>query len=169
MAREYYKVHENLGVKRKLRATFAVVLVTGAGSSFIRKSAIPENLWTHIRRTAQTANIRDANGRRVNIGGIVDLVVEVGMRTEVFQFKVNERLGTDVILGCAFCHTHVEAIRSRQREVELDDRTIIPILKIASARVHQETPSPAAQQYQPSLPHSTDKIKVVTGTELITS
>lgn len=161
MARQNYKVYANLGVTRQSLAKFAVVLDTGAGSSFIRKSAISPKLWVHIRKNTQPTNIRDANGRRVSIEGIIDLVVELGTRTEVVQFKVNERVGTDVILGCDFCDKHVEAIRPRQREVELDDGTRVPIVKAMHARTQREILLPEYQVNEPARQRISDKIGVV--------
>ena len=114
MARRNYKIAAYIGLTRSATSRFAAVLDTGAGSSFIRSSVIPESMHKLIRPLDSELSVRDANNRRVAISGTLNLAVQVGTRTEVVKFNVVERLGTEVILGCDFCDKHVEAIRPRK-------------------------------------------------------
>lgn len=160
MARQNYKVYANIGVTRKALTKFAIVLDTGAGSRFIRPAVIPDRLQRHIPPNPNPNNIRDANGRKVSVDGMIDLVVEIGTRAEVVQFKVNERLGTNVILVCDFCNKYVKEIRMCVREVQLDDGTIIPIIKPATKRVHKMIPLPEPQVYETAKIREINKVKV---------
>ena len=81
----------------------------------------------------ERSNIRDANNRRVQISGTVNLTVRIGNRTENVRFNVVERLGTDVIIGCDYLDKHVEAIRPRKRAIEMDDGTTVPIIRGATS------------------------------------
>ncbi len=110
-------------------SSFASVLDTGAGSSFIRKELIPRTLLDQVKSVSERLDIRDASNRRVSILGKLRLRVRLGGRTEWVHFNVVHNLGTDVILGCDFLDRHVDAIRPRNRLVTLVDGTSVPILR----------------------------------------
>ena len=63
MARRNYKVYANLGITRRDARRFAVVLDTGAESSFIGKDVIDREMWDRIR-PSKKVNIRDANNKK---------------------------------------------------------------------------------------------------------
>ena len=158
MAKRNYKIAAYLGLSRKSTARFVVVLDTGAGSSFIRKSLLTHELQKSIQPLTEEYNVKDANNRRITIEGTINLAVQVGTRFEIVKFNVVERLGTDVILGCDYCDKHVEAIRPRRRIVELDDGTTVPILKKPEGRAKHAVPLPAEQEYVTPKGRPTPKI-----------
>ena len=92
--------------------------------------------------------IKDAGNRNVKIAGKITLTVMLGNRGGSISFYVIERLTTQVILGCHFCDKHVEAIKPRQRLVEMDDGTTVPILR-TSARKANAVPLPPEQEFVP--------------------
>ena len=71
-----------------------------------------------------------------------------------------DTLATSVILGCDFCDRHVEAIRSRQRKVEMNDGTTVPIISKPTARASQSPPLPEEQQFVPLPGKVSNKIQV---------
>ena len=77
----------------------------------------------------EQVRVRDANNRRLNILGTVELNVRIGNRQDKVNFYVVERLATDFILGCDFCYRNVKSIRPRKRLIELGDGTTIPIVR----------------------------------------
>ncbi len=129
MKRQNYRVHAYVGRSSKALTRMTVVIDTGAGSSFIRKDTLPDSIQSAIQPYHLRSNIRDANNRRVQIAGTVKLAVRIGHTTDNINFNVVERLGTEVIIGCDYLDKHVEAIRPRQRRVEMDDGTTVPIVR----------------------------------------
>ena len=76
------------------------------------------------------------------------MTVMLAHRVETISFYVVERLTTQAILGCDFCGKHVEAIKPRQRLVEMDDETNVPILR-TSFRKANAVPLPLEQEFVP--------------------
>ena len=128
MTRQNYRVNALVGPTRHNMASFASVLDTGAGSSFIRKEVLPKQLLDKVRAVHERPDIRDANNNRVSILGTLRLLVQLGSRQDTVTFNVVSNLGTDVILGCDFLDKHVEAIRPRKRLVTLHDGPSVPII-----------------------------------------
>ena len=106
-------------------------------------------------------NVKDANNRRVAIDGTISLAVQVGSRFEIVKFKVVERLGTDVILGCDFCDKYLEATHPRKRPIELHDGTTVPILKRLEGRAKHSVPLPAEQEYIPPKGRSSSRVYTI--------
>lgn len=71
---------------------------------------------------------RDASNRKINTVGVINLAVDIGGRVEMVKFKVVERLALPIIVGCGYCETYVESVKLKQRTLELDDGTAVPIL-----------------------------------------
>ena len=137
-----------------------VVMDTGAGSSFIRKAILPQALLDKIQPLAIRTDIRDANNRRVQIIGTINLVLRIGDRSETVRFNVVERLGTDVIVGCDYLDKNVEAIRPRKRVVELDDGTTVPILGRGTRSKTLQGTIPEEEQLPSKAPRASRKITV---------
>ena len=85
---------------------------------------------------------------------------------EIISFKVFERLAVPVILGWDYCEKHVEAIKPRQRIVELDDGTTVPIIRKPPPRQEGSIPLPEQQEYVPSKRRSSTKIQTTRKTTL---
>ena len=160
LAKRNYKVHANIGFTRRSMARFVTVLDTGASRSFVKKCLLPPSAWRRIKPLRAQVRIRDAGNRSVNICGTIDLVVELGSRLEVVQFNVVEKLAVDIILGCDFCDKHVEAIRPRRSNVELDDGTTIPIIRRPSTGHKDAVPLPEAQEWVRKPRRKSNKISV---------
>ena len=159
MVRRNYKVYANLGITRRQTRRYSVILDTGAGSSFIRKDVLHEKAWKLIRPDPSPIKTKDANNRPIQPVGVVSLAVDIGGRVEVINFKVVERLAVPVILGCDYCDKHVEAIKPRQRFVELEYGTTVPIIRKPPTRPQGSIPLPDQQQYLPAKRRSSTRIK----------
>ena len=92
--------------------------------------------------------IKDAGNRNVRILGKITLAVILGHRVETISFYVVERLKLQIILDCDFCDRHVEAIKPRQRLIEIDDGTTVPILR-TSTRNANAVPPRLEQEFVP--------------------
>ena len=88
-----------IGRMRQAVRTFASTVDTGAGSSFIRRSAIPENLENEIHPLTEPGRVKDVNKRTLQILGTIALQCQVGTRADIVTFYVVERLATSAILG----------------------------------------------------------------------
>ena len=166
MAKRNYKIHADIGITRRATRKFVAVLDTGAGPSFIRRDVLPDDIGAIIRKDPTAPKIIDANKRKVEIDGVIDLSVNIGGRVETVRFNVVPRLAVDVIIGCDFCDKHIEAIRPRKRLVELDDGTTVPIVRLPSKRATGSIPLPDEQQYVPPDRRASNKVKVVERTVL---
>ena len=160
LSRTNYKVHANLGITTKAMRRFAVVVDTGAGSSFIRKSALAPGMEKLIKPIMAGVPIKDANNNRLKIAGRIDLVCQIGDRADTVSFYVAEKLATDVILGCNYCDHHVEAIRPRKRLIEMVDGSTVPIIRKPSKRAKDAVPLPEEQEYIPLKERKDRKIVV---------
>lgn len=90
---------------------------------------------------------------------VIDLLVELGSRLEIVKFKVNERLGTNVLPGCDFCDTNVDSILSRLREVELDDGTVVPLIRPAWKRTRGKIALPVDLKYRSTKHRPSQNVK----------
>lgn len=161
MSRQNYRVYAYLGQVAQHLTRVLSVLDSGAGSCYIRKGLLPDNLIKKIKPYMSRLKVRDASNRRVKISGIVRLMVKLGTRTESVQFNVVDNLGTDVIIGCDYLDKHVEAIRPRQRSVELADGTTIPIVRGATSRNSIHPSIPKEEQVLPKKKGNSRRIHVV--------
>ena len=139
MAKRNYKIYASVGADSNRLVRYLIVLDTGAGMNFIRRSEIPDGLHQHVYQ-GPVPEIRDANNRIINTSGILRLVVRINGSTSVVEFVVCDRLAAPVILGAAFCDKFVEAIYPRRKEVELVDGTVTAIVRRPLKRL------PAAEQ-----------------------
>ena len=99
LAKRNYKYHADIGLTRRHRRRFEAILDTGAGSSFIRKEALPEKKWSLIRPIGEGVRIKDAGNRNIRIAWKITLTVMLVHRVESISFYVVEHLTTQVILG----------------------------------------------------------------------
>ena len=103
--------------------------------------------------------IKDAGNCNFRIAGKITLTVMLGHRVESISFYSVERLTTQVILGCDFCDKHVEAIKPRQRFVEMDDGTTVPILR-TSVRKSNAVRLPPEQEFFPKKRRQSTRLAV---------
>ena len=141
------------------------VLDTGAGPNFIRKNALPAGDLTPLSY-GHLPDIADANSNPIPVKGITRLLVHLKTRAYWVEFIVRDSLAAPVILGCDFCDKHVKAILPRQRLVELENRTTIPIVRKPLGRVRKAPPLPVAQEWEEGLIRSDNKSKVAKATEI---
>ena len=144
LSRQNYKIRAYIGTSAKALIQYITVLDTGAGSSFVKKATLSLEVLKTMKSLPEQVRVRDANNRRLNILGTVELNVRIGNREDKVNFYVVERLATDFILGCDFCDRHVEAIRPRKRLIELDDGTTIPIVRGSKTFRSKSIPVPSA-------------------------
>ena len=82
LAKRNYKVHAVIRPTRRQTPLFEAILDTGAGSSLIRKDALPEKIWCLIRPIREGVRIKDAGNRNVRIAGKITLIVILDHRVE---------------------------------------------------------------------------------------
>ena len=76
---------------------YTTILDTGAGSSYIRKGILCNRLLPLVRPLRSGIAVKDANNKRVNIDGTLNLVVQLSTRIQTVQFYVVDKLSTNVI------------------------------------------------------------------------
>ena len=103
---------------------------TGAGSSSIRRDALSRDVQKLIKPLDEEVQVRDANKRQLRLCGQIQLMVTIDSRDQLVTFYEADHLATPVILGCDFLDKNVEAIRPRNRTIELADGTIVPIIRV---------------------------------------
>ena len=165
LAKRNYKVYANLGLTVRSTKRFVVILDTGAGSSFITLGSIPQAMRKEIHTLKDEPNIRNASGKSVPIVGTIDLMVQIGTSSEFVTFYVSENLATSVILGCYFCDHHVEAIKPRLTVVEMDDGSMVPIVRQPS-KPNANLPLPEEQTFTPRKKRQSTKIKTTRSVKL---
>ena len=159
LAKRNYKIHAYIGPKGMPMLRHVTVLDTGAGHNFIRFDQVPPQAHKLIRQRA-LPDIRDANKGRVRSLGVVTLRVQLGLYQSRVDFVVCERLSVPIILGCDFCDRHIEAIRPRSKEVELEDETKVPIIKAATKRSRESVPLPRAFAFPTHRERISTKVKL---------
>lgn len=165
MARENHKIVAYLGLTRYAISRAIVVLDTEAGSGLIKYLLIPYELQKRIRLPESQFNVRDASNRLVSIVGTINFSADDGSRSAIVNFNVVKRLGTEVLLGCGFCNAHVDAIRPKERVIELADKTTVSILKGPQKRFKNMFPIPEYREY--IAPKSRPNHKVFVGKTVI--
>ena len=88
MTRQNHRVYAYVGLNPRAMIRKFVVLDTGAGSSFIQKDMLPSEVRAKLHPPRGLANIRDANNRKVEVGGVVNLSVRIANRLERVSFQV---------------------------------------------------------------------------------
>ena len=101
--------------------TVLAVLDTGAGPNLVRESLLPKD-WRRlaIRQDAYPV-IRDANGRKLNVEGVVQLNLDIGGQSFRVRFLVCKNLAVKAILGCDFIRRCVQGIFPQTNQVILQD------------------------------------------------
>ena len=112
-----------------------------------------------IRPNREGVRIKDAGNRNVKTAGKISLTVMSGNRVENISFYVVEHLTTQVILGWDFRDKHVEAIKPRERLVEMDDGTTVPYLR-TSVRKANAVPLPPDQELVPKKRRQSKRLEV---------
>lgn len=127
------KIYANLGFTSRSTKRYVVLLDTEAESSYIRKYVILTKSWNKIK-PSPNINVQDANNRKVNTSGTINIAVEIGNKVEMVTLNVVKHLATDLKLGCDYCDGHVEAIKPQQRIMKLDDGASVPIVQNTGGR-----------------------------------
>lgn len=116
-------------------------------------------MWSKIKRS-KGRNVREANNRKFHNIGTIYLAFEIGNRVEVVNFNVVERLSANVLPGWDYFEKYVEAFKPRQRVVQLDDRTTLPIIQNTGARGLKSVPLPEEQRFSIGRKRGSKRIRV---------
>lgn len=135
-----------------------VLLETRAGSSFIRKDVIPAKVWNKIK-PSRNVNVRDANNRKLHTNGTIKLFFEVENKVALVTVNIVEHLAT-ILLGCEYFDPHVEAIKPRQRIVELEEGTAVPIIRNAGGRIRNVITLPEVRKFPKGAKRASTGIRV---------
>lgn len=159
MARRNYKVYADIGSSKSILSRRLAVLDTGAGPNFIRFSELQSDERVRIQE-ACLSDIRDANKRHIKSLGTIKLVVQLGNHVFMFPFIVCTTLAAPVVLGCDYCDRFVEAIRPKDREVELDDVSTVPIVQRPLKSSNATAPLTPSQEYEALKGRTSPRIRV---------
>ena len=107
---DHFKVMVLLGTSRTLMHTVLAILDTGAGPNLVRESLLPKDWRDHAVKQNAYPHIRDANGRKLNVEGVVQLYLDVGGQNLGVRFLVCRNLAVKAILGCDFIRRYVQGI-----------------------------------------------------------
>ncbi|CAN8076123.1 unnamed protein product [Agarophyton chilense] len=154
-----YKVYADIGSDRNLLSRRLTILDTGAGPNFIRESELGPADLERIRY-GPLPDIRDANKNAVKTLGTVRLLVRLGRFVVLVDFIVCKTLAAPVVLGCDYCDKFVEAIRPRRKLVELDDRSMVPIVRKPMRRCSEAPRLPPSMEYGKSGGRVSPRIRV---------
>ena len=165
MTKRNFKVYADIGDSPTRLLRTLSVLDTGAGPYFIRKNPLPAGDLTPISY-GPLPDIADAKSNAIHVKGITRLLVRLKTRAYWVEFIVCDSLAAPAILGCDFCDKHVEAILPRQRSVELEDGTTIPIVRKPPGRVREAPPPPVVQEWKEGMIRSDNKAKAAKATEI---
>ena len=158
MTKRNFKVYADIGESPTRLLRTLSVLDTGADPNFIRKNALPAGDLTPLSY-GPLPDVSDANSNPIQVKGIMRLLIRLKTRAYWIEFIMCDSLAAPVILGCNFCDKHVEAILPRQRLVELEDGTTIPIVRKPLGRVRKAPPLPVAQEWEEGVIRSDNKPK----------
>lgn len=97
----------------------------------VRFEQEPTTIYVMVSRNYKVHATRkpDSHGERPPIFGVIKLTIDVEDCVKAIGFNVAEGLTTEVMIGWNYFHGHVEAIRPRKQNFELDDGTIVTIIK----------------------------------------
>lgn len=129
-----YKVEALVGPTAETQVQLLTVLDTGAGPNLIRADLLPDDTLLKLDKSREMVNLASASNHRLHVMGIATLSVSIGDYKARQQFIVVKKLGADVILGCTFIDAHVRSIRPRQKSIELQNDSVVPIQR----RPHQK-------------------------------
>lgn len=128
-----YKVEALVGPTAETQVEQLTVIDTGAGPNLIRADLLPDEALLKLDQSREMVNLASASNHRLQVMGITMLSVTIANHKARQQFIVVKRLGADVILGCTYIDAHINAIRPRQKVIELRNESIVPIRR----RPHQ--------------------------------
>ena len=121
MRTDHFKVICLVGATRQLMHTVLAVLDTGAGPNLVRESLLPKD-WRRLAGKQDVYPlIRDANGRRLNVEGVVQLNLDLGGQSLRVRFLVCKNLAVKAILGCDFIRRYVQGIFPQSDKLILRD------------------------------------------------
>jgi hypothetical protein len=140
------------------------VLDSGASHNIIREDALPQN-WQEsgmVDPDGMTRSLQDARGAISQNVATVYLQIKLGCEKRQLRFLVMKELAVPVLLGCEFIDDHVTSIRSKDKTIQMNSGTIIPLYR----RPILKTPTPVYLA-QPILlpPFSETNVPVTTENE----
>ena len=150
MKTDHYKITVLLGCTCTVMHSAEVVLDTGAGPNFVRKSLLPSDWNRYSAGASGCPPIRHANNRRLKLSGVVPMYVDIGGLKLRISFLVCRELAVHAILGCDFIQKYVEAILPQESKVVLRYGGAIAIqTKRPKVMANMFSPSPAHDHPSP--------------------
>ena len=155
-----YVVAGSLGFETRNMRTAHITFDTGAGVNIIRQNMLPAGWQNYLLNDLELPALGDANGRRLEMLGAVELRVRLGHCVYRTTFYVASRLAVPVIIGTGFMNTHVRAIWCMDQQLQLArNRYRLPILAHGNIPRPSRTPdesTPAVEvdgDRQPDIKH----------------
>ena len=128
MRTDHFKVMCLVGTTRKLMRTVLAILDTGAGPNLVRESLLPKDWQSVASQKDAYPVIRDANGRKLSIEGVVQLNIDLGNEKLRVRFLVCKNLTANLILGCDFIRRYVQGIFPQEDRFILRDGGAVAII-----------------------------------------
>lgn len=107
----HYLFSASFGLDHRAMRTLHAVLDTGAGPNLIRSDVLPIGCRQNLVTSAHLPRLGDANGRPLQLQGVVILRLRLGNSHFRVPFVVATRLAASMIIGTDFLDRNVRAIR----------------------------------------------------------
>jgi RNase H-like domain found in reverse transcriptase/Reverse transcriptase (RNA-dependent DNA polymerase)/Retroviral aspartyl protease len=147
---ENYKLAIELLLWADTYRPFIAVLDSGASHNIIREDALPHN-WEEsgmIDLNGMTRCLQDARGTISQNIATVYLEIKIGNEKRRVRFLVMKELAVPILLGCEFIDDHVTSIRSKDKTIQMNSGSVIPLYR----RLISKAPTPVYLAQPISLP-----------------
>lgn len=123
------------GAGDPLGSPLNAVVDTGAGPCFIRRSDVPSGC-TVYELPSNAPGVVGANGEGISLGGVVEVLIQIGTLAVKQSMIVSETLPVSVVLGTSFIDCHVDTIAPKGKFITLSDSSQVPIVSQVSRKGH---------------------------------
>lgn len=104
------------------------ILDTVAGSDFVRRAELPDEVDRYIRQSS-LSGISHVNNKSLPMAKSVELRVKLGICLGNVEIIFCQSLAAPIILYADFCDSFVETIRPSKKLVELVDGSVMLIVR----------------------------------------
>lgn len=125
-----YKIDALIG---ESQAWLLTVLDTGDEPNLIRTASLDFNLLQTIDTSTEVFNLASASNHKLDLRGIIHLMVTVGTQANRAPFAVVDRLGADDILELTYINQAIENIKCQRRVVLFLNRNFVLMVRRNSA------------------------------------
>lgn len=128
MPRRNTKFYANIGISGTPPLQLLTILDPGSRPNYIRKDFMAADMEA-ITEHGELSHILDFNESTILMEGRANFQIELVAYRLILYSIIYERLAALCVLRFDFCNTSVLLIRPKDRLVELDDFSTIPIVR----------------------------------------